>query len=125
MSRSLRPIRETWGPHTSCFVEKPVEVLRLLATELAQCSVADLGWSPDHESYSLNIESAMQFLTYLREHTQDAILGSLRPLLNSGRIRDSAEDLESLLSNLRQFAATDAWQDWIEDGDILALRIDV
>lgn len=34
MGRSVRPIRESWGPHSSYFVKKPVEVMRVLATEL-------------------------------------------------------------------------------------------
>jgi len=125
MSRSLRPIREDWGPHTSYFVENAVPVLRMLAGDLAQCSVTDVGWFPDHESFTLDIESATQFLGYLCEHTPDGIVRELSPLLKSARIHHFVGDLESLLSNLRQLAVTDAWPSWIEDGDILTLRIDV
>jgi len=125
MSRSLRPIREEWGPHTSCFVENAVPVLRVLARDLAQCPVTDFGWSPDHESFTLDIEAATQFLSYLRERTPDGIVRELSPLLKASHVRHSAGDLESLLSNLRHFALSDAWQPWIEDGDILTLRIDV
>lgn len=125
MSRDFRPVVETWGPNSSCFVESDaiVEVL----TSLVLASSPDLTSSPDGQ-VSVNgygevdvlwIENGKKFLDYVDSKTVDQMISENSEITE----RPDVEDVRSLIGNIK--ALSSDWRKLVDPkGGALRFYID-
>jgi hypothetical protein len=105
MSTDFRPVVETWGPHSSCFVE--TDVLERILQDLAcddfsnagQTTVNDYG-----EVRSFWIENGARFLDFIDKYTVDQLIEMNSDWENIGPQDSSNADILSLFGNLKSLA---------------------
>jgi hypothetical protein len=115
MGTSFRPVRETWGVHSSTFV-KPFELESILEElgEVAFCGNVD---TLDYgEVRSVAFEEGQKLIDYLTEKTTDELVAVLIDVF------DEESPLRSLITNLKGMCVS--FQDLLGSDGELTFYID-
>jgi hypothetical protein len=119
MSTSLRPVKELWNEHTSCFIahNEVITLFNDLASRAGTlCSETDYG-----NVTAIWIQDGKKLLDLIRS-APDFTAESLAKSLKDSGVEVDIDDLASLISNMRVLA--DSWYSSIDNWGELTFYVD-